>query len=146
MLIGALCPSLPVALDLDAGSEEAVIRQVAGMLAEHPGVKDPARFVEAVLARQKVQPPLLGGGVALPHARCGAVTQIVAAAARVPEPVDFHGVPVQLVFLFGVPPHAVTEYLEMTAELARRLRDPRRRQALLEAEDPETFRCELGLS
>ncbi|GAA5482115.1 PTS sugar transporter subunit IIA [Haloferula sargassicola] len=145
MLIGALSPTLPVLLDLEAGSEEEAIRSVAGLLADHPHVLEPERFVEAVLERQRLQPPLLGAGVALPHARCDSVREIVMAAGRLRDPVRFGDTPVKLIFVIGVPRHCVADYLAMTSALARRLRDVRRREALLEAGDVEAFRCELSM-
>lgn len=133
----------PVLIDLDAGSEGEAIRAVARLLDEDPGVTDPARFLDAVLERQKINPPLLGSGIALPHARCNSVKEIVFAAARCREPVMFGETPVKLVLLFGVPPDRIAEYLAMTAALARRLRDPRVVEALLKAPDAESFRSEL---
>ena len=56
----------------------------------------------------------------------------------------FGQTPVSLVFLFGVPPHRIADYLGMTAALARRLRDPGNVAALLEAGDEETFRRRIG--
>jgi mannitol/fructose-specific phosphotransferase system IIA component (Ntr-type) len=132
-----------VALGLASGSESELIREVAALLATDPAVTDHGRFVEAVLERQKLTPPLLGGGVALPHARTPAVSEIVFAAGRCREPVPFGATPVRLVFLFGVPPHRITEYLAMTAFLARRLRDPAVLEGLMQAPDVASFRALL---
>ena len=145
MLIGAMSPTLPVLLDLEVGSDEEAIRAVAGQLADHPNVLRPASLVEAVLERQRVQPSLLGAGIALPHARCDSVREIVMAAGRLREPVAFGETPVKLIFLIGVPRHCIADYLAMTSALARRLRDARRREALLTAKDVEAFRCELSM-
>jgi mannitol/fructose-specific phosphotransferase system IIA component (Ntr-type) len=138
-----LSPDAPITLDLEAAGEEQAIRAVAGLLAGKAGIRDHAAFVDAVLERQKLNPPLLGSGIALPHARTAAVSQIVFAAARCRTPVDFSGTPVSLVFLFGVPPERIAEYLAMTAALARRLRDPRVVADLMAAPDEASFRSIL---
>ncbi len=145
MLTCTLPHDAPVTLDLASDSESGLIREVAALLAGQPAVVSQGRFVEAVLERQKLNPPLLGGGVALPHARTPAVSEIVFAAGRCAEPVPFGGTqtPVRLVFLFGVPPHRITEYLAMTAFLARRLRDPAVLAGLMQAPDAESFRALL---
>ena len=143
MLACTLPSDAPVTLGLAAFSETAAIEEVASLLAGHPAVPDHGRFVQAVLERQKENPPLLGSGVALPHARTPAVKEIVFAAARCREPVLFGQTPVRLVFLFGVPPHRIAEYLAMTAFLARRLRDPAVLESLLQAPDEASFRQHL---
>ena len=143
MLTCTLPSDAPVVLGLAAESESGLIHEVAALLAGHPAIADQGRFVEAVLERQKLNPPLLGNGVALPHARTPAVKEIVFAAARCHDPVSFGETPVRLVFLFGVPPHRISEYLAMTAFLARRLRDPVVLAGLLQAADAESFRALL---
>ena len=138
-----LPPDAPITLDLEAAGEEQAIRAVADLLAGKDGIRDQAAFVGAVLERQKINPPLLGSGIALPHARTAAVSEIVFAAARGRTPVHFSGTPVSLVFLFGVPPERIAEYLAMTAALARRLRDPRVVADLMAAPDEISFRSIL---
>lgn len=143
MSVCTLPAEAPVLLSLKQDSEAVVIGEVAGLLTGNPAVTDEERFLEAVLERQRENPPLLGSGVALPHARTTAVKEIVFAAARCAEPVMFGQTPIRLVFLFGVPPHRIAEYLALTAFLARRLRDPQVLAALLEAEDSDAFRHHL---
>lgn len=140
----AILLEAPVLLDLDETTEAGTIRAVANLLSGEPGITNHPRFVEAVLERQKINPPLLGNGIALPHARCASVREIVFAAARCRRPVTFGDTPVKLVFLFGVPPARIAEYLAMTAALARRLRDPEVVEALLRAPDAAAFRSEIA--
>ena len=135
----------PVWLDLAASSEEEVIRQLIGRLRDCAEVRDPEAFERAVLERQKLQPPLLGNGVALPHARTPAVTEMVLAMGRCREPVPFgpERVPIRLVFLYGVPARCITGYLDDVAHLTRSLRKPGTLEALLAARDEATFRSVL---
>lgn len=142
MSLSLLCSSAPVALDTTAATENETILDAAGLLARSPDVLDPAAFAAAVLDRQRISPPLLGNGIALPHARTALVRETVMSITRTAQPVPFgqNGAPVRLIFLYGIPPHRVAEHLATTAALARRLRDPEIVQALLEAEDPDTFR------
>lgn len=135
----------PVWLDLAASSEEEVILQLTGRLRDRAEVRDPEGFGRAVLERQKLQPPLLGNGVALPHARTSAVTDMVLAMGRCREPVPFgpERVPIRLVFLYGVPAHCIAGYLDAVAHLTRSLRKPGTLEALLAAHDEATFRSML---
>jgi mannitol/fructose-specific phosphotransferase system IIA component (Ntr-type) len=102
---------------------------------------DEAGFLAAVLERQRINPPVLGSGVALPHARTPLVGEIVCVAARCREPVAFgpEAVPVRLIFLFGIPPHRITDYLAVTASLVKRLRRPEVIAGLQQAGTEEDF-------
>ena len=138
----AILGNAPLLLDMEAATEEEVIRRMVGLLAERAEVLDPGEFERAVLERQRLQPPLLGNGVALPHARTGAVTEIVLVIGRCKEPVAFgpEEAPVRLVFLYGVPAHGISGYLAAVAQLTRLLRKPGSLENLLAAEDEATFR------
>lgn len=142
MSLSLLCSTAPVALDTRTTTENETILDAAGLLARSSDVLDPAGFAAAVLERQRISPPLLGNGIALPHARTSLVREIIMSITRTLEPVPFgpHGSPVRLIFLYGIPPHRVAEHLATTAALARKLRDPEIVHALLEAADPDTFR------
>lgn len=142
MSLSLLCAGAPLALDLAAANENEAVVAAAALLRVNKDVTDLSGFSEAVLERQRISPPLLGNGIALPHARTPLVREIVMSIARTREPVPFgpNGSPVRLIFLYGIPPHRVTEHLATTAALARKLRDPEVVQALLEAEDVPAFR------
>lgn len=135
----------PVLLWMEDFSEEEVIKRMIQTLAGRPEVRDLPKLERAVLERQKLQPPLLGNGVALPHARTAAVTEMVLAIGRSREPVRFgpDQVPIRLVFLYGVPIQCIGGYLESVARLTRLLKTPGMLDALLTATDEETFRQHL---
>lgn len=131
----------PPLLDLEAADEVAAITLTAELLTGHAQVRDEAGFLAAVLERQRINPPVLGSGIALPHARTPLVGEIICAVARCKEPVAFgpETVPVRLIFLFGIPPHRITDYLAATAALVKRLRRPDVIEGLLAAETNEDF-------
>ncbi len=66
---------------------------------------------------------------------------IVCVAARTADPIPFgpESEPVRLIFLLGIPPHRINEYLELMAVLVKRLRDPEILQRLLTTDTPEEF-------
>lgn len=131
----------PPLLDITPGDEDGVIRMTAGQLAGSPDVRDHAGFLSAVFERQRINPPVLGNGVAIPHARTAAVGEMVCAAARCAGAVPFGAerIPVRLVFMFGVPPHRIDLYLSTMAALVRRLRSPEVMDGLLSAARAEEF-------
>lgn len=144
MLPCALPTDAPLVLDFEASSESEAISTLVARLAGDPRILQPQRFLEAVFERQKINPPLLGNGIALPHARCSAVSDIVMAVGRLASPVMFGETAIRLILLIGVPPHRISEYLAMTASLARRLRSQDVVARLLSAPDEEAFRAELA--
>jgi len=135
----------PVQLWMEDSTEATVIKRMIQSLAGRPEVRDLPGLERAVLERQKLQPPLLGNGVALPHARTTAVTEIVLAIGRCREPVPFgpDQVPIRLVFLYGVPTQCIGGYLAAVARLTRLLKTPGTLDALLTAPDEASFRQHL---
>lgn len=132
----------PLLLDFDASNERLSIRALETLLENHPAMKDPAAFQTAVWERQCLQPPVLGNGIALPHARTPAVSEIVFAIGRLREPVPFGGdrEPVRLIFLYGTPPGLVAASLAVVAALVKKLHRPEVVEGLLEARDEEAFK------
>ncbi|MFT4177607.1 MAG: PTS sugar transporter subunit IIA [Luteolibacter sp.] len=131
-----------VLLDLKAGVEEEVIRELVRAVAGRAEVTDAVALEHAVLERQKVQPPLLGHGIALPHARTNAVSGMVMAIGRCRKAVVFgpEEVPVEWVFLFGMPGNAISEYLAVVSKLTRLVRQAGVREALDGAENEQAVR------
>lgn len=131
-----------ILLDLDASDEKSAIMKVAELLEGHPGMADNKAFCSAVWERQCLQAPLLGNGVALPHARTGAVKEIVFSIGRLRAPVPFglENSPVSLIFLYGTPPGQIVPSLALVAELARKLHRPEILSALMEARTEADFR------
>lgn len=134
--------SAPVLLGLEGSTELGVIAQLIQLLADRSEVRDARELQRAVLERQKLQPPLLGKGVALPHARTVAVTELVVAVGRCREPVPFgpERIPIRLVFLYGVPVDGISVYLDAVSRLTRVLRIPATLEAMLTTTDEPQFR------
>ncbi len=135
----------PILLWVEDSSEDDVLKRMIRSLAGRAGILDLQDLERAVLERQKLQPPLLGNGVALPHARTPAVTEMVLAIGRCLESVPFgpDKVPVRLVFLYGVPAQCIGGYLNAVAHLTRLLKTPGTLDALLAAPDEASFRQHL---
>ena len=141
----AISDSTPVLLGLEAANELGVFEQLTQALANRTEVRDTRELQRAVLERQKLQPPLLANGIALPHARTAAVTGLVVAVGRCREPVPFgpERVLIRLIFLYGVPTRGISEYLDSVAQLMRVLKNPATLAALLTTTDEADFRRHL---
>lgn len=129
-----------VDLDLRARTAEKAIRKIVRLLAADEQLNDPAKFLEQVLARERVNPSIAEHGVAFPHARTDLVNKIVLGIGRSRAGVPFgNGSRARLIFLIGVPQRLVNDYLVCVGALARLLKDDEIRTRLLTAQTAEEF-------
>jgi mannitol/fructose-specific phosphotransferase system IIA component (Ntr-type) len=125
--------------NVEAVSDIQAIDSMLTALSHRPEVADAAELRRAVFERQKMDPPLLPGGTAIPHARTDSVRSVVTAIATSHSPIIFGETPVRLMVLIGVPNAAVGEYLQITSFLARNLRGGHLLERLVSAENIQQF-------
>ncbi|MGA8656663.1 MAG: PTS sugar transporter subunit IIA [Chthoniobacterales bacterium] len=125
--------------NVDARSDIQAIDKMLAALNGRSDVTDAAELRRAVFERQKMDPPLLPGGTAIPHARTDSVRSVVMVIATSLSQIMFGEVPVRLIFLIGVPSAAVSEYLQITSCLARNLRGGHLIDRLVNAENIQEF-------
>jgi mannitol/fructose-specific phosphotransferase system IIA component (Ntr-type) len=130
-----------VALDLQADTQVEALQEIIALRRGEQGVLDPAKFLEALLARERENSTIMGNGVAFPHARTDLVEEIVLGIGRSVAGVIFgpEGERVHLLFVIGVPRRMVAEYLVCVGALARLVRNDATRTALLEAKTAKEF-------
>ena len=68
-----------VAADLKATTKEAVIKELSGLLAKAGAIKDDKTLVRTLLDREALGSTGIGQGVGIPHGKCSAVKELVAA-------------------------------------------------------------------
>ncbi|MFD4873259.1 fructose-specific PTS transporter subunit EIIC [Streptomyces sp. NPDC058420] len=128
-----------VKVRLDAGGKEAVIREMAGLLARTGKVVDVEELVATALRREAQGTTGLGEEIAIPHAKTDAVSAPVVGFARSAEGVEWgspDGTKARLVFMIAVPEAAAgDEHLRILALLSRKLMDAGFRERLSAAED-----------
>ncbi|WP_420311566.1 fructose-specific PTS transporter subunit EIIC [Streptomyces sp. YS-B37] len=128
-----------VKVRLDAGGKEAVIREMAGLLARTGKVVDVEELVATALRREAQGTTGLGEEIAIPHAKTDAVSAPVVGFARSVEGVEWgslDGTKARLVFMIAVPEAAAgDEHLRILALLSRKLMDAGFRERLSAAED-----------
>jgi PTS system nitrogen regulatory IIA component len=116
IVTGLACSDLDDAIDL------AALRLAAAL--EGDGGADAAMLAEHIREREQVAPTLLGGGVAIPHARLR-VARPLAALVTLARPLDAatpDGAPVRVVVVL-VSPSRGQEHLLLLAHVARMTRD-----------------------
>ena len=128
--------------DLGASNKQGVLRELVGLVLRIDADLDPNLLVETLLRREKLQSTGIGDGVAIPHGRTPAVSRVVACVGRSVTGVDFQsldGLPTNLFFTLLVPEAEHGLHLKALARVSRLLKEPRVRQALLDAKDAEAM-------
>ncbi len=111
-----------VEIDVDASSKKRAIERGSELIADaHIGVNPRALF-EQLMARERLGSTGLGDGIAIPHCRSDAVTEIVGGLLRLAQPINFDAPDdddVDLIFCLVVPKDAQDMHLKILSRLAR---------------------------
>jgi len=134
-------------LRLGATTAPEALRELHGGLVGNAAVDDAELFLRQLLERHALGANCFSQEIAVPHARTTAVNRIVLAIGRSSTGVFFDekNPSIRLVLLIGVPINAVTEYLRWMSNLARTLRSPLAKEALINAPDTEAFKTVCSL-
>jgi mannitol/fructose-specific phosphotransferase system IIA component (Ntr-type) len=130
-----------VVLPLPAGDRQTAIAALTRRLTEHAG-GGYEEVLGAVMERESVLSTGIGFGVAIPHARSGAVRELTMVAGVCPSPVQFDsidGEPVRLFFLIVGPEASAGLHVKILSRIARLVRRDSVRQQLIEATTADAF-------
>ena len=121
-------------LELTATTKDSALVELVEAASTSPYVADPAALLEAVRERESKLSTGIGLGIAVPHARIESVSEFVVVVGRHPDGLEFgsiDGQPVHILVLIAGPREAKTPYLELLAQLSKRLKleDVRKRVA-----------------
>ena len=142
LLVGDLLSPAAINLNLASANREAVLEELVNQvpqLARQPEARQ--TLLRALRERELLHSTGIGDGVALPHARnalVGLVDRSIVVFGRHLKGIPYEaidGVPARLFFLLIAP--TVTQHLAVLARLSRLLLDPKLRQNLLAADNPE---------
>jgi mannitol/fructose-specific phosphotransferase system IIA component (Ntr-type) len=130
-----------VDLDLRTRNFETALGKLVRLLETDERITQPDKFLEQVMARERLSSSVVEHGVAFPHARTELVEKIVLAIGRSRAGVSIapDGQRARLIFLIGVPQRLISDYLVCVGALARLLKDDEVRQRLLGAATPGEF-------
>lgn len=131
---------------LESAPKTAVLDAMIAGVSSLPQVADGAAFAEAVRKREALVSTGVGAGVAIPHVKSGSVSGFFIAVGVCPGGIDWDaldGGPVQLIFLIGGPEDHET-YLRILAKLSLLIKNPKIREAILEAGSPEAVCAIFG--
>lgn len=125
----------------DISSKKRLLQSIADMAEELIGLPS-SQIFDALQERESLGPTGVGQGVALPHARLQALTEVQGAFLRLEKPIDFDSAdrqPVDLVFALFAPADTGVDHLKALALVSRTLRDHTLCAKLRANSDPATL-------
>jgi PTS system nitrogen regulatory IIA component len=131
-----------IVLGLKCATPDDAVAAVAGLLRTDPRVTDWDEFLSAL----HDHPPCrvadeTGFGICIPHARTGALSEMVMSAARLEPELTFSECPspVRYIFCLGVPQAMASDYLRIAGALMRIFTDAETEAALHTATTRQAF-------
>lgn len=128
-----------IVLDLKAQEKVAVIKELVSIMVGLGLIGDEERFLADILKRENLESTGIGLGVAIPHARTTAASELFLAFGRSAKGVDFNsldGKPSHLIFLIAAPEENKSQYIMALARLSKILRKEEMRTRLSKATAP----------
>lgn len=125
-----------IILQLQAADKRSAIAELVNAIDSSGKVTDVQQVLGAVLDREKIMSTGIGNGVAIPHGKSDAVSELVAALGIKKEGIDFEsldGEPAFIFFLLVSPPDISGPHIKALARISRLLKDEEFRKALIDS-------------
>jgi len=127
-------------IHLEATTKDEALVELVQSVAASPAVADADALLQAVRDRERLLSTGIGLGIAIPHARIDSVTDFVVSVGRRAEGIEFGSIdarPVRVVVLIVGPKDAQKPYLELLAQLSKRLKLEDVRERVMADATPE---------
>ena len=141
MRIVDLLQKQAIELGISLHSKPEAIDRLISLHEKAGNLADPGTYKEAILAREKTGSTAVGGGIAIPHAKCAAVSRPGLSAITVPGGVDYSapdGNPADLLFMIAAPEDGDL-HLEVLSRLMTLLIDDELQAQLRSAKTADEF-------
>ncbi len=141
MLLTEILKPDRVVVPLAARDKNGVIAELARVLVEK--TQAPLdEVLSAIEERESVLSTGIGFGVAIPHAKCPAVRELIMVGGVTAEPVPYDsidGEPVSLFFMIVGPEASAGLHVKLLSRIARLVRRDGIRKQLVESRTPDDF-------
>jgi mannitol/fructose-specific phosphotransferase system IIA component (Ntr-type) len=131
-----------IRIPLLSESKDELLQELVGISADSDNIDDRDDVLRAVREREAVLSTGIGHGVAIPHGKTSAVSELRMAAGRSSTPIDFDaldGEPVSLFFLLVGPESAAGPHIKALSRISRLVRRDDVRERLIAAQSAEEF-------
>lgn len=123
---------------LAATDKRGILEELARHVASRVSKIDGTALAKVLVDREALASTAIGEGVAIPHGKLPAVTEITACLGRAPAGVDFDsmdGQPTYLFFVLVAPETSTGAHLKALARISRVFKDVEFRRRLMAAPD-----------
>ena len=128
-----------IKVPLDSTDKEAAINELIDLLDTNGLIRDKELVREAVLTREQTRSTGIGSGIAIPHGKCQAVSELVMALGITPG-IDFDsidGQPANIILLLVSPKDRSGPHIQALAGINRVMLDNQFKHALEQATSAE---------
>jgi fructose-specific phosphotransferase system IIA component len=140
MKLATLLTPERIRVPIEASEKTGVITELVDVLAEAGALGDRESTLDAVLKREAERTTGIGYGLAIPHGKSDGCNELVIAAGKPSQPVDFQsldGRPVTFVVLLISPPDQTGPHIQALAKISRLMNIEEFRIAIADASSAE---------
>lgn len=139
--------NLIVKLDKKMGKKELLDYMIDLAVENTDLITDKEAFAEKIFAREELGTTGIGRGVAVPHARCEEIKDILFVVVLMPETVEDYLTPdsenAKLIILVGAPKSKNSEYLKLLSNISKWFRQKEIRDNVMLSKDTDDLVDEL---
>jgi PTS system nitrogen regulatory IIA component len=129
-----------ISLHLKGTNKEEIINELLDILVAAGKVEDKTVAFEAIMDRERRMSTGMKHGIAIPHGKCGVLSDLVACIGISDNPVDFDSLDGELcrIFIMTLSPLEKTgPHLQFLAEVSLLFKSSEKRAEILKADSPE---------
>jgi PTS system nitrogen regulatory IIA component len=129
-----------ICLHLKGGNKQAIIGELLDLLVAAGKVKDRAAALSAIMDREGKMSTGMKHGIAIPHGKTGAVSDLMACIGISDNPVNFEaldGEPCRIFIMTLSPLEKTGPHLQFLAEISLLFKSHEKRAEMLRASTPE---------
>lgn len=144
MMLENLITSERIIPELKATERWGAISEIVDFLVQDGAISPENQeiVVSAIRRREETISTGIGFGIAIPHASCECVSEVITVFARSTQGIDFDSLDntlINFIVLFIVPKDQFQDHLRTLAAIAKLLNDPVVRKEIAEAPDKESI-------
>lgn len=142
VLLSDLLSAARVKVPLAASTKDDLLEELVDLLVGDGCAEDPTEILRVVREREAILSTGIGSGVAIPHGKTPACSDLAIAAGVTRDPIDFDaldGEPVRIIFLLVGPETAAGAHIKALSRISRLVRQQEMRQRLMDVGDAGEF-------
>ncbi|MGL5964018.1 MAG: PTS sugar transporter subunit IIA [Fusobacteriaceae bacterium] len=127
-------------LDLNCKNKDEALKELSGLIGKSQKVINKKELYDALVEREKIGSTGIGKGVAIPHAKTEAASELIIAFGKNSEKLEFDsldGEGTNLFFVFASPSKDSQIYLKVLARISRLIREEKFRERLIGCKSPK---------